>query len=125
MGNHRLTDREKSFIWRSWRKGQTFEAIGGKIGKTAACVFFYLQRYGGIMPRRRKRRPDALTFRERKVIAKGLAWKLSIREIARRLSRSPSTVSREVQRNSWRRGYDPHRGEKAADGARAGPSPAS
>jgi IS30 family transposase len=75
------------------------------------------------MPRRRKRRPDALTFRERKVIAKGLAWKLSIREIARRLSRSPSTVSREVQRNSWRRGYDPHRGEKASRRRACRPKP--
>ena len=92
MGHHRLTDREKNCIWRSWRKGLTFEAIGGKIGKTGACVFFYLQRYGGIMPRRRKRRQDALTFRERKVIAKGLAWKLSIREIARRC-RNPSRMS--------------------------------
>ena len=44
MGHHRLTDGEKSFIWRSWRKGLTCEAIGGKIGKTAACVFFYLQK---------------------------------------------------------------------------------
>ena len=123
MAHHRLTDREKNCIWRSWRKGLTFEAIGGKIGKTGACVFFYLQRYGGIMPLRRKRRPDALTFRERKVIAKGLAWKLSIREIARRLSRSPSTVSREVQRNSWRRGYDPHRGEIASRRRACRPKP--
>ena len=112
MVHHRLTDRERSFIWRSWRKGLTFEAIGGKIGKTGACVFLYLQRYGGIMPLRRKRRPDALTFRERKVVARGLAWKLSIREIARRLSRSPSTVCREVQRNSWRRGYASRRGSQ-------------
>ena len=125
MGHHRLTDREKNCIWRSWRKGLTFEAIGGKIGKTGACVFFYLQRYGGIMPRRRKRRPDALTFRERKVIAKGLAWNLSIREIARRLSRSPSTVSREVQRNSWRRAMIRITARKPANGARVGPSPAS
>ena len=88
MGHHRLTEQEKSFIWRSWRKGQTCEAIGGKIGKTAACAFSYLQRFGGIMPPRRKRRPDALTFRERKGIAKALAAKLSLREIARRLSRS-------------------------------------
>jgi len=42
MGHHRLTDGEKSFVWRSWRKGLTFEAIGGKIGKTGACVFLYL-----------------------------------------------------------------------------------
>ena len=80
MGHHRLTDRERNCIWRSWRKGLTFEAIGGKIGETGACVFLYLQRYGGIVPLRRKRRPNALTFRERKVIANGLAREFSIRE---------------------------------------------
>lgn len=46
IGHHRLTERGKSFIWRSLRKGLTWEAIGGKIGETAACVFLYLQRYG-------------------------------------------------------------------------------
>jgi hypothetical protein len=123
MGHHRLTEQEKNLIWRSWRDGHTFEAIGGKIGKTAACVFFYLQRYGCIMPLRRKRRPDALTLRASEEIAKGLAAKLSLREIARRLSRSPSTVSRELQRNSWRRSYDPHRGEKASRQRACRPKP--
>ena len=46
MRHHRLTEQEKNFLWLSWRKGHTFEAIGGKIGKTAASGFFYLQRYG-------------------------------------------------------------------------------
>jgi len=45
MGHHRLTDREKNFIWRSWQKRLTCEAIGGKIGKNAASVFFYLQKH--------------------------------------------------------------------------------
>jgi hypothetical protein len=44
IGHPRLTDQGKKFIWRSWRKGQTCEAIGGKIGKTNACVFLYLRR---------------------------------------------------------------------------------
>ena len=77
------------------------------------------------MPLRRKRRPDALTFRERKVIAKGLSWNLSVREIARRLSRSPSTVSREVQRTVGAGATIRIAGRKPADSARAGPSPAS
>lgn len=119
----RLTDREKDLIWRGWRNGQTCEAIGDKIGKTNACVFLHLQRYGGIMPVRRKRRPDALTLKEREQIAKGLAARLSLREIGFRLSRSPSTISREVRRNSWRRGYDPHRGEKASQQRACRPKP--
>jgi len=46
-----------------------------------------------------------LTFEEREEISRGLASRLSIREIARRLSRSPSTISRETKkdRKHWMR----------------------
>jgi IS30 family transposase len=46
-----------------------------------------------------------LTLAEREEIALGLAQKLSYREIARRLGRPVSTVSREVARNSTRGRY--------------------
>ncbi len=42
-----------------------------------------------------------LTIEERKSIAKFYYEKLSVREIALRIHRSPSTVSRELRRNSW------------------------
>jgi IS30 family transposase len=40
-----------------------------------------------------------LSIQEREEIAVGLAAKESLRSIARRLGRSPSTISREIQRN--------------------------
>lgn len=40
-----------------------------------------------------------LSFEEREVLAIGLALKLSLRQIAQQIGRSPSTLSREVQRN--------------------------
>jgi IS30 family transposase len=46
-----------------------------------------------------------LSLAEREEIALGLARKLGVREIARRLGRSPSTVSREIARNSTRGRY--------------------
>lgn len=41
-----------------------------------------------------------LNLEERIAIRVGLVQKLSLREIARQLKRSPSTISREVRRNS-------------------------
>ena len=41
-----------------------------------------------------------LTLQERYVIHHLLLYRLSLREIARRLSRSPSTISREAKRNA-------------------------
>jgi transposase, IS30 family len=51
---------------------------------------------------------------EREEIACGVRAGESLREIARRLGRSPSTVSREVARNGGRRGYRGWRAEQAA-----------
>jgi IS30 family transposase len=65
-----------------------------------------------------------LSAAEREEIAVGLARELPLREIARRLGRSPSTVSREVRRNSVRGIYRAHlAGREARERARR-PRPA-
>ena len=59
----------------------------------------------GIRPRRgRDLKGRCLTFSEREEIALGRARGESVRCIARQLGRSPSTVSRELSRNTDRRG---------------------
>ncbi|SMZ42795.1 Mobile element protein (plasmid) [Escherichia coli] len=60
---------------------------------------------GGIKPHERKRAVAHLTLSEREEIRAGLSAKMSIRAIATALNRSPSTISREVQRNRGRRYY--------------------
>ncbi|WP_406631069.1 helix-turn-helix domain-containing protein [Amycolatopsis sp. WGS_07] len=55
-----------------------------------------------------------LTRRDRRVIAAGLADGLGYAEIARRLARPTSTVSREVTRNGGRSGYAPDSAHQAA-----------
>lgn len=45
-----------------------------------------------------------LSFAEREEIAMLFAQKLGVREIARQVGRSPSTISRELQRNAATRG---------------------
>ncbi|HEY4019571.1 MAG TPA: helix-turn-helix domain-containing protein [Pseudonocardiaceae bacterium] len=54
-----------------------------------------------------------LTRRDRRVIAAGLADGLGYAEIARRLARPTSTVSREVTRNGGRDGYEPDAAHRA------------
>jgi IS30 family transposase len=69
---------------------------------------------GGMRPRERKRSPLALTLAEREVISRGLARQLTMSAIAVQLGRSPSTVSREIERNG---GYDAYRASTAEDAA--------
>lgn len=52
-----------------------------------------------------KQKFKRLGNQERESISRGLAQKKSIREIAREIGRSPSTVSREIKRNRGKTGY--------------------
>jgi IS30 family transposase len=63
-------------------------------------------RQGGGMPRLSLVPPSGryLSFREREEIALLRAQEIGLREIARRLGRSPSTISRELRRNAATRG---------------------
>lgn len=60
---------------------------------------------GGIKPKERKQAAAHLTLPEHEEIRAGLSAKMSIRAIANALNRSPSTISREVQRSRGRRYY--------------------
>ncbi|MEV0279115.1 helix-turn-helix domain-containing protein [Streptomyces sp. NPDC050610] len=56
---------------------------------------------------------ERLTQQERQRIATGLAGGLSYAEIARRLDRPTSTISREIGRNGGPRGYRPQQAHQA------------
>jgi IS30 family transposase len=58
----------------------------------------FLSENGGIAPRARTRHARTLSLGEREEISRGLATGVSMRAIARKLGRSPSTISREIAR---------------------------
>lgn len=100
-----LSNVEKLKVWRLWREGKTLSGIGLTVDRHAGSIFGVLKLKGGISPVQRKRRVSFLSLPEREDISRGLAAKLSMREIARNIARTPSTVSREIARNGGRARY--------------------
>jgi len=87
--------------------------IAADIEKPPATVFSYLLYHGGIEPRTRIRRPDALSLDERELISRGLARGDSMRSIAKDLNRAASSISREIARNGGINRYRAAPAEKA------------
>ena len=101
----RLTPDERRELWRRWREGQTLTAIGEALSLAPASVFAMVRSAGGFSPPDRTRSGRSLTREDREEITRGLAAGDSLRSIASRIGRSPSTVSREVSRNGGRGRY--------------------
>ena len=108
------TAKQKAVMWDRWKKGDTLHDIGRLFDRGHSSIQHVLGETGGIRPRERKRACLSLTLSEREVISRGLAMSVSLRTIASQLSRSPSTISREVNRNG---GYDCYRASVAEEAA--------
>src|SRR6266403_4337953 len=105
---------EKSDIWCRWKAGQSLHEIGRAFGKPHSCIRCLLLPRGGIPPAARHRSRLALTLAEREDISRGIASGSSLREIARRLDRAASTVSREISRHGGRSVYRAHEADRRA-----------
>jgi IS30 family transposase len=102
----RFTPQQKAELWERWKSGQCIAAIARTLGRrNKSGVYRVLALNGGIMPAPRHRARQALRFDEREEISRGLAAGQSLRQIAHRLGRAPSTVSREIKRNDGSWGY--------------------
>src|SRR5215467_11080626 len=110
----RLSPAEKIDIWRRWKCGQSQHEIGRAYGRPHPTIRKLLLPYGGIAPAPRRRSQLALTLAEREDISRGIASDSSIREIARLLKRSASTVSREIVRHGGRPAYRAHDADRQA-----------
>ena len=104
-GRPGLSAKNKDEVWTRWRRGESFSEIGRAVCKAPGSIYTILQLYGGITPRTRQRSKWALTLGEREEISRGLASKIPLRQIAKKLGRAPSTVSREINRHGGRKNY--------------------
>lgn len=100
-----FTAAESAEVWDRWQRGEGLETIGRAFGKLSGSIYSHLKPSGGIRPLPRLRSALALSLVEREEISRWLMVGQSLRSIARRLRRAPSTVSREVVRNGGIEGY--------------------
>jgi IS30 family transposase len=107
---------QRSEIWDRWQAGESMSSIGRRFDRESSSVFSVISPTGGIRPAARRRAQQALNLAEREEISRGLSTHSSLRSIARRLGRSPSTISREVHRNGGPDRYRAARSDQAAWG---------
>jgi IS30 family transposase len=100
-----LTPEQHSELWQRWKAGESLSDIGRALGRVRSGIHHWLATRGGIAPAIRRRSARTLSLAEREAISRGLAAGRSIRRIAEKLKRSPSTVSREVCRHGGRSRY--------------------
>ena len=110
------SEADKALMWERWQKGESLHTIGRLFERSHTSVRRILAETGGIRPAPRRRSRLALSLAEREEISRGIVAGHSIRCIAMALGRSPSTVSRELQRNGGRQQYRANRAEQAAWG---------
>ena len=108
------SEAELQELWRRWKSGQTARAIARAMSRSDGSIHGWLKKAGGFAPRTRCRSARALSLQEREEISRGLHVCESVRSIARRLGRSPSTVSREIKRHGGTRHYRAARADEAA-----------
>jgi IS30 family transposase len=94
---------ERQF-WRQIAKGVLAEEAANAVGVSQAVGARWFRHRGGMPIDLSPSTGRFLSFHEREEIAISKAQGLGVREVARRLGRDPSTISREVRRNAATRG---------------------
>jgi len=109
-----FTAAQRSEIWDRWQRGESMSSIGRLFDRESSSIFPTLERSGGIRPPDRKRSQLSLTLSEREEISRGIVAQMSMRAIASKLGRAPSTVCREINRNGGYHKYRAIQSEKNA-----------
>jgi IS30 family transposase len=108
------TETDKALMWDRWQKGESLQTIAQLFNRNHSSVAGVLSRTGGIRPPKRIRSEVTLSLSEREEISRGVIAGQSIRSIATTLSRSPSTVCREIKRNGGQQCYRANVADQAA-----------
>lgn len=112
-GDHgrRLSYAEHLEIRRRITEGETFAAAAAAVGCSTKSIQRLMIKTGGLRTSGRERSPRRLSCSEREELSRGLRADESLRSIAARLGRAPSTISREVSANGSRQAYRAWRAE--------------
>jgi len=108
------TESQKALMWERWRKGESLQRIAVLFDRNHSSIQRILAETGGIQPAQRYRSRLALTLAEREEISRSVATGQSIRSVATRLGRAPSTISREIMRNGGQECYRASLADQAA-----------
>ena len=120
----RLSQADHLEIQRRVSGGETFATAAAAVGCSTKSIQRFMARTGGLMPRARERSPLRLSLGDREEISRGILAGDSLRQIATRLGRTVSTISREVSWNGHRDAYRAWRAEKTAAKRARRPKPA-
>ena len=119
-----LSAAEQDEVWRRWRQGESLRLIARRLGKRGPSVRAFVLQTGGVQRHPPRRAPRCLSMAEREEISRGVAAGEPCRQIAARLGRAPSTVSRELARNGGRHRYRAQAADAAAYQRALRPKPA-
>lgn len=114
-----LRDGDIAEIWRRFATGEQMRDIAVAVGCSSSVVGRVIGARGGVRPVAYavppwERSPLRLRGTEREEISRGLRAGESVRSIAGRLKRAPSTISREIRRNGGRGEYRAWHAQAAA-----------
>ena len=99
------TPEQKAIIWDRYKQGDSLHDIARMFDRFHSSIMPTIHQTGGYRPPVRRRHRLALSLDEREEISRGLVAKRSIRDIAAKLSRAPSTISREIRRHGGAKQY--------------------
>lgn len=117
----RLSHADRAQIERLIWSGETFETAALAVGCSTKSIQRFLALTGGVKRRVKERSALRLSLADREELSRGLVAGDSLRTIATRLGRAPSTISREVVWNGRRSDYRAWRADR--DAVRRGQRP--
>jgi IS30 family transposase len=101
----RFSEQDRETIWEMREAGVPVKRIAKHLGRQNSSLRQFIADAGGRRPSARERCELRLSLEEREEVSRGLAAGRSFRMIARGMSRSASTICREVKANGGRAKY--------------------
>jgi len=120
----RLSQADRTEIERRIWSGETFAMAAAAVGCSTRSIQRFLALTGGLKRRVKERSAFRLSLAEREELSRGLVAGDSLRTIATRLRRAPSTISREVAWSGSRGRYRAWRSDGEAVNRGRRPKPA-